>query len=115
MRRAEAILVIIALLAIPLALLARGGACQQTTCMCCLLHGANGPHGKTMSCSHCAGHGQCGLSSAHDFGLHELMAPTAPAAAVRFVAPDGVRRAFVFLASTNVEGFVSAPFNPPRA
>jgi len=115
MRRAEAIVVIIVLLALPLALLARGGPCQQTTCMCCLLHGAKGPQGKTMACSHCAGHGQCGLTTAHDFGLHELMAPTAPAAAVRLVAPDGVRRAVVALAPANATGFISAPFNPPRA
>jgi len=115
MRRAKAILVIVALLAIPLALLARSGSCEQAQCMCCLMHGAKAQHGKGMSCSHCAGK-KCGMGAAiPDFGLNALMAPTAPAAVAALHAPGAQRRVVLSFAQSNVAGFTSIPFEPPRA
>jgi hypothetical protein len=116
MRRAEAIVVIVALLAIPLALLARRGSCEQAQCMCCLLHGAEAQHGKGMSCSHCAGQ-KCAMNSGHsrtDYGLIAPMAPTAPAARVVLAVPEITRRAFVLQAPAVPAGFLGVPFQPPR-
>lgn len=116
MRRAEAIVVIVALLAVPLALLARGFSCDQKQCMCCAMHGAKTQHGKGMSCSHCAGQ-KCAMDSAHsrmDYGFIAPMAPTAPAARVVLAAPEITRQAFVLYVPAVPAGFVGVPFQPPR-
>jgi len=115
MRRAKAILVIVALLAVPLALLARSGPCEQSRCMCCLVHGAKAQHNKGMSCSHCSGK-KCGIGAAMpDYGLNAPMAPTAPAALAELPAPDARRRVVLSFAQSDVAGFTSIPFEPPRA
>jgi len=115
MHRIEAIVVIVALLAIPLALLARSGSCERAQCMCCLMHGAQAQHGKAMSCSHCSGK-KCGIGAAvPDYGLNAPMAPTAPAALAELPAPDARRRIVLSFAQSDVAGFAFILFEPPRA
>lgn len=115
MRRAQAILVVVALLAIPLAMLARSGPCEQTQCMCCLMHGSKAQHGKAMQCSHCSGQKKCGIGSQlPDYGLIAPMAPTTPAPQTALAALAVSRRVLVNYAPGLPTGFSSEPFEPPR-
>jgi len=110
MRRMKVMAIIIALLATPLALLARGMACEASPAMmCCAYHGSQ--HGKAMVC-HCAT-----KSKAHppDFGLIAPFPPTKPASLARLVDPGLSRRAFGIYSQSAAQGFFSAPFEPPRA
>ena len=123
MRRAQAILVIIALLATPLALLARsaGGSMSGCAGMCCPTHGAHAArvlHEK-MLCHHGeTGHFfECSMTPGHhgiDHGLISTVAPTTPSAIISVGAPD-VHRA---VASQRLEvatsGFLSTLLQPPR-
>jgi hypothetical protein len=115
-RRLQAILAIVALLAVPLALFARGEACQRTECPCCAAH-ASQNHGKRMSCSQCSGQGKCGMSTpaAPDYGLNAPMAPTAPESLATLPEPDAARYNVLYRAQSIAPGFTSAPFNPPRS
>jgi hypothetical protein len=112
MRRAQAILVVVALLAAPLALLARGMACESSSCtmMCCLPQGSHSHQGQPMACN-------CPMKSGKrlpDFGLLAPIAPTAPAAHVTLAAPEITRGFFSVFAQSASSGFLSAPFEPPR-
>jgi hypothetical protein len=114
-RRVQAILSIIALLAVPLALFARGEACQNPVCACCMAHSSQ-THGKGMSCSHCAGQGKCGMSATTpDYGVNSPMAPTMAEALVAIVEPSTVRAAVPHFVSSRASGFAFLPFEPPRA
>jgi hypothetical protein len=120
MRRAQAILVIVALLATPLALLARGvnGDASECTRMCCLLHAHETAQHKTMECRHAAiGHAfECTMRSGHHTpdGLIAPILPTAPSA-VAFIAIPGVNRGvFAQFGEASAVGVRSGPFQPPR-
>jgi len=113
MRRAQVFLVIAALLATPLALLARAEACNSAACtmMCCLPHGAHSHPGQPMAC-HCPS-----KSGKHlpEFGLIAPIAPTAPEAFATVAAPASSRTAVPLSSLSLTQGFSAAPFNPPRA
>jgi hypothetical protein len=123
MRRAQAILVIVALLATPLALLARSAAGSMSGCagMCCPTHGGHAArvlHEK-MLCHHGeAGHlFECSMTPGHhgiDYGLISTVAPTTPSAVTSFGAPD-VHRAFASeYREAATSRFLSTPLQPPR-
>ena len=84
MRRLQAIAVIVALFATPLALLARGMACEASLCtICCPLHVSHSHSGQPMAC-------RCSTKSrnaAPDFGLIAPIAPTMPAPLFTVFAP----------------------------
>lgn len=121
MHRAHAILVILALLATPMALLARSD-CSESACDCTctlvnktfLAHGRRGP----LLCGQAAGSmHQCAMNTKHhppDYGLNALMAPTAPLPVASLAA--SVIRADVFAPQmpSAPSGFLAAPFEPPR-
>src|ERR1700729_2166523 len=97
MRRAQAILVIVALLATPLALLARSAAGSMSGCagMCCPAHGAHAArvlHEKMLCHQGELGHVfECAMTSGHhgvDYGLIVTVAPTAPSAIASVGIPD---------------------------
>src|SRR5579863_6422007 len=93
MHRAQSILLILALLATPLALLARGIACAGSDCdmACCRMH--MGPSASGMSCSHCDN--LCGMKThnkALDFGFIAPMAPTIRSAHAALALPSSVRQ-----------------------
>ena len=126
MRRVQAILAIIALLAVPLALFARGEACQKTECPICAARESSdqgkGDHGKGdqskgASCSRCGGQGKCGMGTpaAPDYGVNSPMAPTTPEALVTLPEPRAARQDVLYRTQSIAPGFTSAPFNPPRS
>jgi len=122
MRRMKAMLVIVALLATPLALLARAIACESCACvtMCCASHSAHRQRGKGALCSSSSNEqgAQCGMKSGKqlpDFGLLAPIAPTAPLPLARLAAPKVSRNAVSPLVEFARSGFLAAPFEPPRA
>jgi hypothetical protein len=126
MRRVQIILVITALLATPLALFARGMACDFCACtaMCCNTHGSTATqsgHGKRMLCgvpSNTQVH-ECGMKhpghSPLDYGFIEPIAPTAPSAHVTLAAPTAMRQNTEQFNESILSGFRASPFQPPRA
>jgi hypothetical protein len=112
MQRAKAAIVVVALLAVPLALLARGMACEFSSgpIICCMLCGSH--HGNQPMVCHCAG-----KSSSHvpDFGLIAPLPPTEPEAFATIAAPISLRQSTRSQSHLSLPGFVSVPFEPPRA
>lgn len=123
MRRAQAILVIVALLATPLALLARSAAGTMSGCagMCCpthRTHAARVLHEK-MLCHHGElGHVfKCTMTSGHhgvDYGLIVPVAPSAPSAIASVGIPGVGRAVTAQLHEVASSGFLSTLFQPPR-
>jgi hypothetical protein len=122
MRCARLILAIITLLAAPLAMLAAGVACEPTTCAmsCCAMHGSHAQPGKGVSCQHDSSgkSGQCGTNSGNRmpaFGTIAPINPTTLIARITLAAPEAIRRSLVSYRLSTVSGFLSVPFEPPRA
>lgn len=130
-QRAHAILVIVALLAAPLALLARGMGDDSDECnrMCCLRHGSHSgtiPHATGSSSSegmvchrNAAGH-DCGCAmrsgqNSTDYGFLAPIVPTAPSAIVNILSPNVSGKHFARLMEVTPSGYLSAPFEPPRS
>ena len=123
MRRVHSILVILALLATPMALLARSD-CNQSACDCgcdlvnrtVLAHGRHAPP----LCG-----GQAGGSMHHctmntkqhppDYGLNTLMAPTAPLPLASLAASVTTVQVFAPQMLSTPSGLLAAPFEPPRS
>lgn len=132
MRRTQAVLVILALLATPLALLARATGMDSMACngMCCLPHGqhhavANQTPQRSahdgMSCEHGAlGHiMECTMKPGHqrvDYGLVSPLAPTRPSmlASIESLNLPRIAR-FQSRTETTSAGFAANPFQPPRS
>ena len=120
MRRAQAILVIVALLATPLALLARGvnGEASECTSMCCLPHGHHAGQHKEMGCQHGEiGHVfECTMKSGHhtDYGLISPIVPTVPSAIAFLAIPDAHSDIIGQFREISAAGLLSVPFQPPR-
>jgi hypothetical protein len=113
MRRAQAILVIVALLAIPLAPIAWGMACEASPSlmMCCLPHGSHSLQGKPMAC-------HCPMNSGKHVPDVGLIAPIPLATAAeraKIIAPEDARRILFAFSQSAASGFLPAPFEPPRA
>jgi len=122
MRRFHAIiaaLVVIALLATPLALLARTSPGDPTQCCgaYCPMRAHSGQH-KTTCGSFLMTDRNCGCAMRSnqqpDYGLNTLMAPTAPSAHVRLAAPESSRTAAFYYSEFSLSGTHSTPFHPPR-
>jgi hypothetical protein len=113
MRRAQAIVVLVAVLALPLAPLAWGMACESASVpmMCCMLHKSFSPPGKPMLC-HCTGKSQ---KHAPEIGLLAPIPPATPAAHIEIASPQGARRNFLPFSRSTTSGYNSAPLEPPRA
>jgi hypothetical protein len=133
MRRVQAILVIVALLATPLALLARADDTGMADCdgMCCLPHGSHHhaparnsspePQNDDMACHHGAlGHMmECSMRSGQPRMDYGLLAPFPPAHASVVMSLDRPRvSSFAnsqFPAGNLSAGFLAGPFQPPRS
>jgi hypothetical protein len=133
MRRVQAILVIAALLATPLALLARAVDPGMPDCngMCCLPHGghhkspapntAPASHEEEMACHHGAlGHMmECSMRSGQPRMDYGLLAPFPPAHASVVMSLDRPRvsrfASSQFPAGNLSAGFLAGPFQPPRS
>jgi hypothetical protein len=112
MRRAQSILVVLSVLALPLAPLAWGASCQSAVrpMVCCLMHKMQAPSGKPMMCK-CPGRGQ---QPAPEFTMLAPIPPGIAAARIEIAAPQDSRDHFRALLQTPTAGFRSAPFEPPR-
>jgi len=113
MRRLQILVVMVALLATPLALLARAMACESATCtmMCCLPHGSHSHSGQTMPC-------HCSTKSGKQIPDFGLIAPIAPTMTEDFAAvdlPGSARQALRFFSVSIAQGFAAPPFSPPKA
>ncbi|MGH9745654.1 MAG: hypothetical protein ACRD59_06035 [Candidatus Acidiferrales bacterium] len=131
MQRAQAILIVLALLATPLSLFARTSAGMSSDCnnLCCLPHGSHAAHSHAvaaaskqegMSCHHgAAGHrAECTMKAGHhamDYGFFAPIAPTTPSAIVRASSPASARLALTQSSASLLLGFTAAPFQPPRS
>jgi hypothetical protein len=132
MRRTQAIIVIVALLATPLALLARTSGTNAMACsdgMCCL---PNGPHRSAahhtrqgsahegMSCEHGAASHiiECTMKAGQhrmDYGLLSPLAPTKPSALASITTLSLPRIAGLQSQAQSLSaGFLANPFQPPR-
>jgi hypothetical protein len=131
MRRMEAILLVFALLATPLALLASGVAAGPQGCrrFCCLPHAA---HNSPMSQSKKAGkdaemachHGEarhmieCGMKSGEGTLEYASLAPIPPTVlspSAKLAAPEICRHHFEQHDAFATPGILTAPFEPPRS
>jgi hypothetical protein len=132
MHRAQAILVIIALLGAPLALLAHSVSADAAACggMCCLPHHghqhsdpASGPNHQHSSeaCDH-GGATQmpnCAFDCGHprqDYSFLSPLAPTKPSNLMVIARLNSPRNAkFPAITQNVAAGFLASPFQPPRA
>ncbi|HTS12637.1 MAG TPA: hypothetical protein VMH00_11005 [Candidatus Limnocylindrales bacterium] len=115
MRRAQAIVALIMLASLPLILLGDPAAPPACNGMCCVRHA--GSH--EMQCHRgAAGHMlHCGMKP-HSQVQPAVLAPLPPtmlSGALAVPAPVCVRRAVVRDSQSAPPGFLSVPFEPPRA
>lgn len=131
MRRAQAFVLVLALLAVPLSLLARasGGMGDGCDSMCCLVHGRHAARlpvtvsdsvEKDMDCRHGeAGHAiKCFINAGQhgmDYGFFAPIAPTSPSAIVTLAFPTQFRAMFLHSIEFLSAGYFQAPFEPPRS
>jgi hypothetical protein len=134
MHRAQAILVIIALLGAPLALLAHSVGADAAACggMCCLPHHGHqhpGNHAPSMpnhqhpseACEHGAASQMpnCAFDCGHPRMSYSFLSPLAPTkpsnvmSIARFDSPRNTK--FLGVAQNVAAGFLASPFQPPRA
>jgi hypothetical protein len=126
MRRAFTIVAVCALLAAPLALVARGEACAPENCkkLCCRPHPMHTPSHHTsgdVDCHHSSSQPapECSMKSAcnHalEFGFITPVPLTVLAAKVRLMAPGLVSDKISSPNSQHSSGFAAVPFEPPRS
>jgi hypothetical protein len=113
MRRAQAILVVVAVLAIPLVPIAWAMACEASSApmMCCLPHASHSLQGKPMAC-------HCPMNSGKhlpDVGMIAPIPVATPTARAEIIAPEDARRILFAFSQSAASGFLPAPFEPPRA
>jgi hypothetical protein len=119
--RCKSVLLIVALLAVPLALLARGIACDTAGMICCSFHGSSSrSQNQDVFCGRpTAEHVPvCGTRSGHrplDYGFIAPIAPTAPEALVVLPVPSTTRQFVAFDSQSTLSGIRAAPFEPPRS
>ena len=120
MRRVQSAIVIVALLAIPLALLARTGPCAQSQCsrMCDLILRSVRAQHMRCTCGMTADGSQCARNSSQkipDYGLTAPIAPTMLSARIAVAAPDSSRRPIARNPESSAFGFRFELIQPPRA
>jgi hypothetical protein len=121
MLRFPAYLVIVGLLAAPLALLARGIVCNPAECNCMLVCAGQASHAAAADrrlCGSTKHAPMCGTHQGHhalDYGFIAPIAPTAPLPHAQLAAPLISHEFVALYAQSAVAGFSSAPFEPPRS
>lgn len=127
-RRAQALLVILALFATPMALLARAATPDSCDGMCCMPHASHSsPMHHTApaasksdaDCQHseltCAM--ECSMKSGHtqfNFGLLAPIAPTKPSPLASIAPAQNSKPTFAAPHQIHLTDFASSPFQPPR-
>jgi hypothetical protein len=112
-------LVIIALLATPLALLARGIACAPSDCNCAMAELASHSAAQNQHLCGATKHvPMCGTHPGHhplDYGVIAPIAPTAPLPYAQLTRPAISAEIIAQYAQSTVAGVFSIPFEPPRS
>jgi hypothetical protein len=117
-QRAQSGLLIVALLAVPFALVVRGYCCTQKQCtMLCCLHSG---HSMGSMCNHSSsGASNCGMQcnsqNALDYGLAAPIAPFQLSAGVKLPELKATRAISPVAAVSDFAGFSVPPFQPPRS
>jgi hypothetical protein len=113
MHRALAILAAVSILALPLAPLAWGMACESSSLpmLCCLMHSTHSLNGKPVQC-HCSGKSQ---NRAPDLGTIAPIPPGFAAGAIGLASQNHAAENFFAYSRSAANGFLPAPFEPPRA
>jgi len=121
-RRFKAILVAIAMLAAPLALLARGVFCDPAECNCAVMCPMHASHSQSQpmcgTARHASSAPMCGVHQGHhalDYGFIAPFAPAVPLAHAQLTAPVASSALIAHSAQFAVDGISSAPFEPPRS
>ncbi len=121
MRRAEAIVVLLALIWLPLVLLGQSAA-PTCNCMCCVRHSSahsGASSHEAMSCHQRTGTVvcQCGMNSKPGLqpGLLAPLPPTMLSSSLAVPIPTVARRAVATSSQIAVSDFLTLPFKPPRA
>jgi len=118
MLRLPAYLVMIALLATPLALVARGIACNPSECDCMAMCARQGAErdlrlcGTTKHAPMCETHRG---NHALDYGFIAPIAPTPPLTSVQLEGPTTSNEFVTEYAQSGVTRSLSEPFEPPRS
>jgi hypothetical protein len=120
-RRIQAASLIVALLAVPLALAARGYADASQECAMACCRGRHVSAAK-MKCGHAAKSGGdavlCTMgceSHTPDYGLNCPLPPFQLSASAKLPAMRPARASFSAMMILDFAGYFSPPFNPPRA
>jgi hypothetical protein len=117
MLRFRAIVVVVALLASPLALLARGVFCDPSACNCTMICPMQMAQSQPM-CGMAKHAGTCGSHQGHhalDYGLIAPFAPAVPLPHAELPSPRGSQSFVMQYAQLSVDGVFNAPFEPPRS
>jgi hypothetical protein len=117
MLRAQAILVVIALLATPLVLVARGIVCDPAECDCMVVCARQVSHSQP-KCDAAKHTPMCGTHQGHhalDYGFIAPFAPAVPLPHAQLSAPVSFIQFVAPYVQSPVAGFSSAPFEPPRS
>lgn len=121
MRRVQAIFVILAFLAAPVALLARGVFCDPTECKCMTVcaHQMSSSSSSTRPLCGMAKHApMCGTQQGHhalDYGFIAPFAPAIPLPQAEMAVPATMRAIMVTFSQSSIDGISSLPFEPPRS
>lgn len=118
MPRISALLVVIALLAAPVALLARGIFCDPTECNCATICPMMQDSHSQPMCGMAKHAPMCGTHQgrhALDYGFIAPFAPTAPLPQAQLAAPLASLEFLEPFAQFSIDGVPAAPFNPPRS
>jgi hypothetical protein len=117
MFRAQAVLVVIALLATPLVLVARGIVCDPAECTCMVVCARQVSHSQPM-CGAAKHAPMCGTHQGHhalDYGFIAPFAPAVPLPHAQLAAPASSSAFVAQYVQSPVVGFSSTPFQPPRS
>jgi hypothetical protein len=117
MPRFQAMLVVVALIAAPLSLLARGIACDPSTCDCAASCAMHLSHSKPI-CGMAQHAPMCGTHQGHhalDYGFIAPFAPAAPLPHAQLARPLASQNFVVQFSQLSVDGVSPLPFEPPRS
>jgi hypothetical protein len=117
MLRLRAIVVVVAMLASPLALLARGVFCDPSACNCAMICPMQVSHSQP-KCGMTEHAATCGNHQGHHALDYGFIAPFAPAVPLPVAQVPGPRAAQNFVtpyAQLSVDGVSRTPFEPPRS
>lgn len=129
MRRIAVIFVVLAMLAAPMALLARAGACEQPCCanICCASkHSANSQNNSEKESGGMLCHRQSpargdscvlksGCNHALDYGFASPLPPTVLTMAIDLIAPQLQSEITLVTGISPAAGFSLTPLQPPRS